>query len=249
MMTWGAFFRLLVAGAVLVLPTAALGEETILVSGSRVRLIDILPDAPRALASSDLGPAPPPGRSRYLDPEEIASRLKAQGISASSLRVPRGVRVESAAHLFTPSELTRLVAGPLAAAMPEGATLVEHSVMSEHLLSPSVSVGTVHLPELIRGREVVSQVITVELVSEGAPVLRLPVRIKVKLGKDLQQAFVESGTSVTLSIVRGQVEVSGVAETLRAAKVGEPVSVRVLATNKVVTAKLVAADRARLEMK
>lgn len=241
--------KIILAGVLLAVPTSALGEETVVISGARVRLVDILPEAPSALANSDLGPAPPPGRSRYLDPEEIASRLKAQGISASSLKVPRGVRVESAGHLFTPAELARLVAGPLSSAMPEGATLIEHSVASEHLLSPSVSVGTVHLPELIRGRDVISQTVTVELVSGGAPVLRLPVRIKVKVGAALRDAFVDRGASVTLSIVRGQVEVSAIGETLRAAKVGEAVAVRVLATNKIVTAKLVSPDRARLEMK
>lgn len=248
-MTGRALSTFFLAAALLAVPSLALGDDTVVISGARVRLVDILPDAPPGLANSDLGPAPPPGRSRYLDPEEIASRLKAQGISASSLKVPRGVRVESAGHLFTPAELASLVAGPLSAAMPEGATLIEHSVMSEHLLSPSVSVGAIHLPELVRGRELVSQVVAVELVSGAAQVLRLPVRIKVKVGGPLRDAFVERGTSVTLSIARGQVEVSGVAETLRPAKVGEAVAVRILATNKVVTAKLVSSDRARMEMK
>ncbi|OQX69246.1 MAG: hypothetical protein B6A08_06035 [Sorangiineae bacterium NIC37A_2] len=244
-----ALFRIALAALLLVAPSVALGTETVVVSGSRVRLVDILPNAPAGISNTDLGPAPPPGRSRYLDPEEIASRLRAQGVAASRLELPRGVRVESAGHLFTPEELTRLVASPLAAALPEGITLVEHSVASAHLLSPTVSVGAVHLPDLGRKQEIVTQTATVELVAGGAPVLRLPVRIKVRVSDSVRASFVERGSSVTLSIVRGRVEVSGVGETLRSAKVGELVTVRVLATNKVVTAELVAPDRARLEMK
>lgn len=244
-----ALFRLTIVVLLLVVPSAAFGDETVLVSGSRVRLIDILPNAPAGISNADLGPAPPPGRSRYLDPEEIASRLRAQGVAASRLELPRGVRVESAGHLFTPDELTRLVASPLAAALPEGITLMEHTVSSGHLLSPAVSVGAVHLPDLGRKHEIVTQTATVELVAGGAPVLRLPVRIKVRVSDSVRATFVERGSSVTVSIVRGRVEVSAVGETLRSAKVGELVTVRVLATNKVITAELVGPDRARLEMK
>jgi len=223
------------------------GRQT-MISEQRVRLSDVAPDVPRGLAQVDLGRAPPPGRSRYFSYEEMAARLRSAGVSASQLKLPRGIRVKSVARQFTPEELTQLILAPVQKSMPVGVRLDKAVVTQSRVLSPKIEVGEVRLPRFVMKKGKQTQTGTVEILWGNQVALRLPVRMSVSIDERAAGQVVKRGMSVTLLIRRGSVEISALAQTLSTGRVGDVVSVRVGVTKKVMAARLVSHDRAELEI-
>lgn len=233
----------------LALATPAFAEPTtVVVSHERVRLGDIAPEVPAQLQSIDLGPAPQPGSSRLFSADEVAEKLRVSGISASKLSLPGGVRVETEAKRFAPEELASLVEEPLRSALPVGVKLKSLKAHQGHVLAPVVRAGAVRLPKFAYKDGEQTQTATVEILWGSQVLMRLPVQIVVEVRGQEAGALVARGTSLSLVIVRGQVEISAIGETLSAGRVGENVPVRVTVTKKVVTAKLRSAERAEVEL-
>lgn len=240
-------FALLVGGA-LFLGASASAEELRTVSSTRITLSDVVPSVPAALADIDLGKAPPPGQTRLLSFQEMAMQLKSAGVAASRLKLPQAVRVQSQAKSYTVEALQELVGPQLQAAMPRGVTLHGFSVDSPRIMSPEVEVGSVHLPRLTMRSGRQNQIATVDLLWDGQMAFRLPVRLEFEVGDEALSQVVRRGSSLTLSVRKGHVEISTLAQTLSTATVGELVTVRVAVTKKVVSARLVSPDRAELEI-
>lgn len=219
-----------------------------MISHQRVLLSDVAPHVPQGLARIDIGRAPPPGRSRYFSYEEMSSRLRSAGVAASSLKLPRGIRIKSEARQFSPEELMRLVEGPLRESLPPGVNLERAVVTQPRLLSPTIGVGEVRLPRFVMKKGKQTQTGTVELLWGKQVALRLPVRMSVSVEEIAVGQVVKRGSNVTLSIRRGNVEISAVARTLSTGRVGDLVSVRVGVTKKVMSARLVSSERAELEI-
>lgn len=226
----------------------AWAEEMRLVSSTRISLSDVVPEVPLALADIDLGKAPPPGRTRLLSYQEMALRLKSAGVSASRLKLPSSVRIKSEAKSYTAEELQQLVAPQVHAAMPRGVTLQRLSVDAPRVLSPQIQAGSVHLPRFSMRPGTQKQIGTVELLWDGHMAFRLPVRLQFEVGEEALSQVVKRGSTLTLSIRKGHVEISAVAKTLSTGRVGEVVTVRVAVTKKVMSARLVSQDRAELEI-
>jgi Chaperone for flagella basal body P-ring formation len=242
---------LLLSFLVLLLAEPGLADEpsTISVGRQRILLEDVLPDAPGALADADLGPAPPPGRSIFLSFEDIQLRLRALGIAASQLKLPvHGVRVSSQSKVFTPNELEALVRPSIEAALPPFVSLTSLHVERDSILSPDVRLGQVRLgnirPRAGRAREVA----TVELLWGTTVVARLPVSLDLKVEERPETVPVPRGTVLSLVIVKGNVEVTVLAETLGAGRVGESVMLRAHSTKKIVSARLISQVRAEVSL-
>lgn len=223
-------------------------ENVALISHQRVRLGDVVSDVASGIANLDLGRAPPPGRSRYFSYEEMASRLHAAGISASRLKLPRGIRVESRARQFSTDELEQMVETDVQKSLPSGMHLERIKVESPLVLSPAVRVGSVRLPQFSAKNGEQTQTGTVEILWGDQVALRMPVKMSVRIKGDGAAHLVQRGASVTLLIRRGNVEISAIAQTLSTARVGEVISVRVGVTNKVMSGRLVTPDKVELEI-
>lgn len=235
-------------GALLCAIPAFAEEPLVVVSGQRVLLGDLAPSVPRGIASVDLGKAPPPGRTRYFPYEEVAARLRSAGIGASKLRLPQGIRVKSESRQFSAEELRDMAEPHVRDAMATGMSLEALLVSAPRTLSPSVKMGKVRLPQFATKNGSQTQTGTIEVMWGDQVALRLPVRMTVKIDGVQAGQIVKRGSSITLSIRRGQVEISALAKTLSSGRVGDTVSVRIGVTKKVMSAVLVAPDRAEMQI-
>lgn len=227
----------------------ALAEEPlVIVSGQRVLLGELVASVSPGIARVDLGKAPPPGRTRYFSYEEIAARLRSAGIGASKLKLPQGVRVKSEARQFAADELRAMAEPHIRDAMASGMTLEALHVSAPRTLSPSVKMGRVRLPQFATKNGSQTQTGTIEVMWGDQVELRLPVKMTVKIDGVQAGQIVKRGSSITLSIRRGQVEISALAKTLSTGRVGDTVSVRIGVTKKVMSAVLVAPDRAEMQL-
>jgi len=224
-------------------------EPVVVVSGARVHLGDLAPDLAPGLLTVDLGPAPPPGKSRLFSRQEVSDKLQAAGIAASKLNLPAsGVRVETEGRRFSPEELSTLVEPAVRAALPSGVRLIAIKALQGHVLAPSVRPGQVRLPRFALRDGEQKQTGTVEILWGKDALMRLPVQLHVSVSGSDAGALVPRGSSVTLVIARGPVEISTQGETLSAGRVGDSVSVRVGVTKKVLSARLTHAGRAEVEL-
>jgi hypothetical protein len=243
--------RALLLALVLSAPRVALADKpaSLELRGQRILLSDVYPEVQAALASTDLGPAPPPGRSVLLSYADIAIRLRSLGIAASQLNLPKGsVRVESKARVYPPSELEALVRGDVEAALPVGTTLVALHVEHDLVLSPNVKVGLVRLGDVRARAGRAKEIAMVELLWGSEIVGRVPVVLDLRVADMPENIPIPRGTVISLIIARGNIEVSVLAETLAAARPGESVMLRAQATKKILNAKLVSPTRAEVAL-
>jgi len=236
---------------------SAFGGDVVKLSEQRILLGAVLPDVAAGLAEVDLGPAPPPGKSRLLSYSDISYRLKSLGISASTLALPKdGVRVESIAKVFSPRELEALVRPAVESALPPGFVLRSLRVAQDWVLSPEVSVSAVDVSSLSAStacsggpkKPSCREGITAELVWGNQPLGRLPVQLELDVSQRVAAPPVPRGTILSLSVVKGNVAVTVLAETMASAKIGEVVMLRAQATKKVMSAKLVSPTRAEIAL-
>lgn len=234
-----------------VLFTSAARSETLAtVRAPRVTLGDVCPGAPSGVSGFDLGAAPPPGRSLFLSRDDIAERLRMGGISSKVVAIPsEGVRVQTEGRTYSAEDLEALAMGPVRAALPRGVHLERLRVRHPLTLAPEIRVGQVRLPKFVFREGAQTQSATVEVLWGNQSLQRLVVEMTVHLDHELLATSVERGTTVTLAIQRGPVEITALAETLSQARIGQSVQVRIGVTKKVLTATLVGADRAEITVK
>ncbi len=247
---WGVWAKatFLACLVMLVGARAEADEASATISRQRIHLSDVAPGVPESLSGIDLGPAAPPGRSRFISYREITLKLRSAGVPASTLELPQGMRVFSAARKFKSEELENLVRAPIRDALPPGAHLESVHVFYPKMLSPEVSIGGVNLPRFSMKKGSQRQTFTVEVMWGNHVALRLPVQVELSLDERILSQVIKRGTNVTLSIKKGAVEITTLARTLVTGRVGEMISVRVPVTKKVVSAMIVAPDRVELRI-
>ena len=103
------------------------------VNAQRIHFSDAVPNASGALASVDLGPAPPPGSSRLFSKDELRTFAVLAHESIESLHIPRDVRVKRATRLMSEHELDALIRPTLMAARIEVDFIGERLVPKEAL--------------------------------------------------------------------------------------------------------------------
>ncbi len=227
------------------LPAQAEFEQTI--DSTRIHLSDISDGYDDGdFASLDLGPAPPPGNSRLLSRGEVEDQLHAAGSDAKSLRMPAMLRVKSAAKRWSPAELGAMVAPKLETALPFGVKLKSSKLTRSIVTSPSVKFGEAHFPKVPKHEGETTLTATVDIQQDDVTVMRLPVNVVVLVTEAATKPAVEKGARVTLVIEHGPARVTAIATALTDTELGESGLFRVTATQRVLRARLLTPDTAKV---
>lgn len=238
--------KLRISALLLLLAAPGLAQSERVIDAARIRLGDVLPEAPRVVHDVDLGAAPAPGNSRLLSREEIERQLREAGQSPSLLRLPASIRVTSAAKRWTVAELETLVQPAIERALPRGARLSKLRVRKGYALSPRTEVGRVTFGKLPKREGSYQTTATVELVADGDTGVRLPVSVELELGALASQSVLEKGAAVHLVIERGAARVSAVGVALSSGDVGDVVQFKVQNTHKVLRGRIESRTTARV---
>ena len=241
-------FTLLIALSLTTSVSSPLWAETLrTIDSSRIHLSDVSDGYDEgALASLDLGPAPPPGNSRLLSRSEVSDQLRAAGDDARSLRMPNAVRVRSAAKRWSPDELRDVFTPKVVEALPPGVTFKSSKFGRALVTSPNVSVGPVHVPKFPKRVGELTLTVTVDLVQDDVTVLRVPVTVVVWISEAATRPAASKGARVTLVIEHGLARVTALATALSDTELGAFGSFRVAATQRVLRARLLTADSAEV---
>lgn len=238
--------RLRAAALLVLLPVAAWADTVRTVDHARLRLDDVAPSAPRAIATVDLGPAPPPGASRVVSRADVALRVRSAGQDPSKLKMPAAVRVVGAARRISIDELATLARPTIEKALPQGVTLSKVEPAREIVVPPLATVSTATVPKLPRQKGFFKSTAMVELTSENVPVASIPVSVLLDIGEQAAQPDVPRGKRVNLVIDRGGIRVIASAVTLVDANLGDAANVQVAATGRILKAKLTGRDEAEV---
>jgi hypothetical protein len=237
--------RRLIGLAWLALPVVAQAEPVRTVDHARLLLGDIVA-APEGLADLDLGPAPPPGSSRLLTRSDLERQLRERGVDVGRISLPQSVRVVGAAQRISPEKFAELATPFIEKELPPGVTLTSVKASYEVVVPPGAGVKSVKVARLVKQKGTQRSAATVELTSDGEPVAKVPVALVLDVSEQAARPDVARQSRVNLSFERGAVRVSALGQTLSDANIGDKVSMLVLATGRVVQAKLVSPGEAEL---
>lgn len=224
-------------------PNFAGAEVQRAVTTSRVRLGELVPDAPTAVQDLDLGPAPPAGSSRLFAAAELVSAAQRAG---ATLTVPDSVRAVRATRRWTQIELRELVQERLQRTLPSHAHLLKVDVPRTLLTSTTAELSQVTLGQLPNRQGTVHTSAVVELAGEGRVEHRLVVGVSLELGAPPKPIELPQGAPLTLMVRLGSTQVSAQAVTLQPAAVGSIALVRVVKTRKTLRSKILTESTAEV---
>jgi hypothetical protein len=231
----------------LALPAPAGAELERTIDGARIRLADVSDGYDDGdLASLDLGPAPPPGNTRLLSRGEVEDQLRAAGDDAKKLRMPRSLRVKSASKRWTPDELRDALTPKVIAALPPGLQFRSAKLNRALVTSPSVVVGDAHIPRFPKRTGELTLTATVDLMQDGATVLRVPVTVIVMVTEQATLPAAGKGARVKLMIRTGSASVSALATALSDTELGGVGSFKVITTQRILRGRLLSPDTAEV---
>lgn len=233
-----------VTTALLFAATTAAAEPTVTIDAPRIHLGDIVSSASGALASADLGNAPPPGSSRLISRSEILRQLGRQGLEPKRVRLPSSVRVKSAARRIDRDHFAQMVALALGATLETGVDLVAVRPSRGIVVSPRARIARVMVPRLPRRTGNLKTTALVEIETDGVVQRRVPVSIVLEIGEEAARPDVPRGSRVTLVIARRSAEITMSGIALTDADVGDVVQFRVERTGKVLRARVRTPDSA-----
>jgi len=217
------------------------------IDGTRIHLSEVSDGYDDGdLASLDLGPAPPPGNSRLLSRAEVEDQLRAAGDDAKSLRMPSALRVKSASKRWSADDLREAVTPRLLAALPPGLKFKTAKLNRALVTSPNVVIGEAHFPKFPKREGELTLTATVDLLQDGATVLRVPVTVVVLVTEAATHATASKGARVNLVIEHGAARVTALATALSDTELGGLGLFRVASTQRVLRARLLSADSAQV---
>ncbi|HKQ70263.1 MAG TPA: flagella basal body P-ring formation protein FlgA [Polyangiaceae bacterium] len=230
----------------LLLPLTADAEGARTIQRSRILVKDVVQAAPEGIADVDLGPAPPPGGSRLVSRTEVESHLRERGIETAKLVIPASVRIATAARRIAPGELGELAKPAIEQKLPRGVTLTKAEPTFEVVVPLSAVVRGAEIPRPPRQKGSFRSTATIELAADGEVVARVPVPIVLEISEDAARPDVARGSSVGLVIERRLLRISTQGSALADANVGDTLSAIVVATGRVVKARLTSPDEAQV---
>ncbi len=230
----------------LLFPLAAYGDAPHSIDHARILVKDVIAKAPEGVADVDLGPSPPPGGSRLVMRDEIVTHLRERGVDVAHLVIPPSVRVVGAARRISPSELAVLVAPAIEEKLGAGVTLTKAQPTYEVVVPPRTVVRGGDLPHPPRQKGTFRTTATVELVSDGDVVARVPVPVVLEVSEDAARPDAPRGTKIGLIIERRSIRITTQGSVMSDANVGETVGAMVVSTGRVVKVRLVARDEAEV---
>lgn len=241
-----ALARIALLGAIALGECAALAvpPSRVEVSGLRVRVGDVVRDAPATVADVDLGPAPQVGGSRVINRAQILDAVRARG-NEGPLRLPEAVRVVRRVRSLTPGDLDRMVRDALPQSrLPRGATLAAVRAPRAIELPAGWTSVTAELPRPPRraGTFATAAMLTLRLGDEV--IARASVPVELALSAEAAAPDVARGGALTLLVRAGLVEVRVGASAAIDADVGDTLPVVLRPSGRVLRARLIERDLA-----
>lgn len=234
----------LLAALSLSLPLSASAEPTRSIDHARLLAGDVIPSAPPGVAEIDMGPAPPPGGNRLLTRNEIELTLRRRGVDTTKLAIPQSLRIIGASRRIVPAELTTLFTPFIVKRLPPGVTLTKMQPGYDVVVSPNATVGAVDIPRHPRQKGTFRTTATVEMVSDGEVVARVPVPVVLEVSDEAAHPDVTRGSRIALVIDRRSLRIMTQGSCMLDANVGDVTSVLVVSTSRVVKAKITSRDEA-----
>lgn len=229
------FFR--TALALIAISSLASAEPQVWVEQGRIKLADIA-QAPPRLSELDLGPSPPPGGSRLISRSEVEDELRSLGEDPRLLKLEAVVRVTRRSKQRSAEELREWLQPAIEQALPPGVHLQQFRLRRPLVTPVHASVGRVVVPRLPRRAGITSVTATVEILDDGDIFVRVPAPLRLEISPEGAQPAVARGERVDLVIERGPATISAVAVTLQDLDVGDIGSFRVVATQRLLRARL-----------
>lgn len=235
-----------VAAAALLGLTAAAPREAppVNVTGSRVTVADVLPDCAPQACDMDLGAAPPPGSSSYIDAAVIRAALTSVGEKPPVDL--RGVRVVSPSRVLSPPEAGELARPSIERALPDGVTLRSLEAKSRLTLPLLAEAGEATLPRLPKRAGPAVTTAMLDVMLDGVLVRRVPILVRLTISARAARPDVPRGQALTLVIERRSATISTDGIALRDAEIGEVAPFKVQRTGRVINAKVVSAGVAQV---
>jgi len=237
--------RLAIAALVLFSPLAASGDESRVVSRTRIKVSDIA-RAPDDVGAVDIGAAPPPGGSRVFARIEIEDRVRSAGLDPRVLKLPPTVRVVSASRRLTPEILAKLATPAVERALPQGVTLTKIEPAYEVVTLPGSTIRAATIPRLPHQKGIVRSTATLELAGEDEGVTKIPVSITLEVSEAAARADVPRGGRLEVVIERRAVRIATTAVATADADIGDTTNVSLVATGRVVRARILTKERAEI---
>ncbi|MBK7395616.1 MAG: hypothetical protein IPJ34_04760 [Myxococcales bacterium] len=209
--------------------------------GPRIHLSDVVPSAPKELADKDLGPVPPPNGARTV------TRAELEGVAGKKIALPDAVRVVRKMKKVAAPDLEKsLRAGLLTNPIGRGGQLKVARPPKSVEIADGWDTVLVDVPKPPRKAGV--HTTSASLLFKRGPevLLTLQVPIDIELPKEAALPEVPMKASLVLLVQKGAVEVRTKATAAGEGDVGDTIPVVVANTNKVLSVKLDAKDRAHL---
>lgn len=218
----------------------------VVVSGTRVRLGDIIKDAPAALADLDLGPSPPAGSSRLISKREILAGVAAAGDESLVLPHLEAVRVVRASRRWQHAELEEWLKPALSAALPDGVRLVGLTAPRALTTAKGAILGRVEIGRIPARSGLLRTSAVFEILTGSELEQRVSVPIRVRVRPSAVRPDVLRGSALTLVIDTGGARVTAAGEALGEGRLGDIVVCKVLRTRKVLRARLLSGSEAEV---
>lgn len=229
-----------------VAPTVSAWPESRIVTGPRVELGELLPEAPEVMRAIDICPTPRVGTSRLIEKQVIERQVRAAGFDLDGLKLPASIRVERDGRRFAANELGQMLEEPVRRALPPGVTLIQVEATVSMVLEVGATPAPISLPKLPRRVGAVRVAFSAEFPADGAPI-RVPFTAVVQISEQATRTAMTRGQRVQLAIVRGPARITADAIALSDGNVGEELQFRVTSTGKVLRGLLVSATRATVK--
>ncbi len=231
--------------AVVLAASFVAADESRTVSRARLKVSDLV-RASDEIGSVDLGPAPPPGASRLVARAEIEDHIRASGMDPKGMKLPASIRVVSASMRFTPEALAKAATPAIVKALPPGVTLSRVEPSRDLVTHPGTTVRLATVPKLPRQKGPSQSSAMLELVTEDGVVTKLPVAISVDISDAAAHADVPRGGRLEVYYERGAIKIATTGVALSDVDVGETTQMSLVATGRVVRAKILSRDRAEI---
>jgi hypothetical protein len=231
--------------AVILASSLGRADETRVVSRTRLKVSDLV-HAPDAMGDVDLGPAPPPGATRLVSRAEVEEKLRTAGQDPKKLKLPMSVRVVGASMRFTPETLAKAATPAIEHVLPVGVTLARVEPSNDVVAHPGTTVRGATVPKLPRQKGPAQSTAMLELASEDGYVTKVSVGISVEISEAAAKADVPKGGRLEVIYERGTIKIATTGVALTDMDVGETAQMSLVATGRVVRAKLLTRDRAEI---
>lgn len=225
-------------------PAAASPPLRVAVTGARVRVADVVPDAPPDAAAVDLGPAPAPGGTRLIERAAILRALRERQATEPA-HLPEAVRVSRRTRTLSPAELERLVRDALPPGrLPRGAALTAVRPPRALEVPAGWSAVAAELPRPPRRAGPFATTAYLSFLLGEDTLARVAVPVDLALPAGAAAPDLARGAAVTLVVRRGLVEVRASGSAGADADVGDTLPVVLRPAGRVLRARLVERDLA-----